>query len=139
MGGESEREREREREREGGREREELLRFAKEGRRKDLDGRRREQIRPPTSKRKHPLFGGKKKGGVVWWGVWSGFCFFRLHIAKFGATPPPQQKHFFRSVFFLAILYYCQNGDHSQEDLARFASFWQFYIIVKMAIIHRKI
>jgi hypothetical protein len=44
-----ERETQREREEgEGGREREELLRFAKEGMRKDLHGRRREQIRPPN-------------------------------------------------------------------------------------------
>jgi hypothetical protein len=124
MDGRGKREREREREREGGREREELLRFAKEGRRKDLDGRRREQIRPPTSKRKHPLFGEKKRGGLFGGEFGQGFffiiIFFRLHIAKFGATPPPQQKHFFRSVFFLAIFYYCQNGDHPQEDLTKF-------------------
>jgi len=108
--------REREREREGGREREELLRFAKEGRRKDLDGRRREQIRPPTSKRKHPLFGGKKKGGLFGGEFGQGFVFF-VSILQNSAPPPRPNKNTFFSVF----------------------SFWQFYIIVKMAIIHRKI
>jgi hypothetical protein len=112
MGGESERKRERERERE------ELLRFAKEGMRKDLHGRRREQIRPPTSKRKHPLFGEKNKG-VVWWGVWSGFFLLLIFFSSpYGDPPPPKEN---KNTFFAVF------------------SFWQFRIIVKMAMIHMKI
>jgi len=66
---------------------------------------------------------GKKIRGLFGGEFGQGFLLLLifLFVSILRNSPPsPKQKHFFRSVFFLAIVYYCQNGDHPQEDLAKF-------------------
>jgi len=139
MGGESERERERERE--GGREKSYYGLQKRGGGRTwtEEEGSRFVLQRPNVSTR---CLGEKKRGGCLV-GSLVRVLFFSSPYCKIRRHPPAPTKTLFSQCFlfgnfillskwrsftgrfsqicfFLAILYYCQNGDHPQEDLARF-------------------